>query len=158
MIDNMNIHLLRWMLRCLVKGANLWVELLLCSRVAVLTALGSLTFTGIAPLLALLHSRTGQRSAKTPQLRHTRPRWDKLQLCSCCAAYWSTCICTCAGCASGPCCCGSTGRRNPGGKGEVVSYRVLSCSESERSCYLKRGTQEGVMRQAGSSTDSKIKL
>lgn len=41
---------------------NLWVELLLCAGVAVLAALRPLTFTGIPPLLALLHRGTRQRS------------------------------------------------------------------------------------------------
>lgn len=46
-----------------LKETNLWVELLFCSRVAVLTWLSSLTFTGISPLFTLLHRRTWQRSA-----------------------------------------------------------------------------------------------
>lgn len=41
---------------------DLWVKLLFCPRVAILTSLCSLTFTGIPPFLALFHSWTWQRS------------------------------------------------------------------------------------------------
>lgn len=44
------------------KWTNLWVELLLRSCVAILTSLGSLTFTRISPFLALFHSWTWQCS------------------------------------------------------------------------------------------------
>lgn len=44
------------------KWTNLWVELLLRSRVAILTSLCSLTFTRISPFLTLFHGWTWQCS------------------------------------------------------------------------------------------------
>lgn len=50
--------------RCvpLLKLTNLWVELLFCSGVTILTSLSSLALTGIPPFLTLFHSWTWQRS------------------------------------------------------------------------------------------------
>lgn len=51
------------MLHFLLKQTNLWVKLLFRPGVAVLASFSPLTFTGIPPLLTLLHSWTRQRSA-----------------------------------------------------------------------------------------------
>lgn len=50
------------MLHFLLNQTNLWVKLLFCPGVAVLASFCPLTFTGIPPLLTLLHSWTRQRS------------------------------------------------------------------------------------------------
>ncbi|KAF3853073.1 hypothetical protein F7725_013761 [Dissostichus mawsoni] len=55
------------------QNRHLGVKLLLGPGVAVLTALRSLTFTRVAPLLALLHRRTRQRSAHTGKHTYSDP-------------------------------------------------------------------------------------
>lgn len=126
------------------------MELLLCPGVAVLAALGPLTLAGVAPLLALLHGGTRQRSDTTTTT--TQQRLSGAGSRSAAAAGAgphsgvSTCTCACAGCGAGLCCCGSRGRRSPGGTGGGASYTALSCSGTARSCCLREENDQRLIR------------
>lgn len=138
------------MLHFLLKQTNLWVKLLFRPGVAVLASFSPLTFTGIPPLLTLLHSWTRQRSAAvksqyTTTLNNNKSYWIKM-FGFFLTVWCNTCICACVGCASCPCCCGSTDRHNLDGTGEAAFYRAPFCSGTARSFGL------GVTRQTPRAT------
>lgn len=139
------------MLHFLLNQTNLWVKLLFRSGVAVLASFSPLTFTGIPPLLTLFHSWTRQcsaavRSQYTTILNNNKSYWIKMFDFFFLTVWCDTCICACVGCASCPCCCGSTDRHNLDGTGEAAFYRAPFCSGTTRSFGL------GVTRQKPRAT------
>lgn len=54
-----------------------------------------------------------------------------------------TCICVSGGSAAGPCCCGSRGRRSPGGTAAGASCMAPSCSSPAHKRSLRRGQRQG---------------
>lgn len=88
-----------------------------------------------------------QSKASTQQHLITTKLLKKIQKCFFSLTVWcNTCICACVGCASCPCCCGSTDRHNLDGTGEAAFYRALFCSGTARSFGL------GMTRQKPSAT------